>query len=301
VQLRKIPSDHPLFDAAYPLTNGYRGYKVPPGDKYRVEYLEGVWLDQRLAVVYTRNDYGDGLEIDARAHPLMPSLSGLTAAQMQESSIRMSLNIVTYLVNAGQPLPEDVRQRLRAAAAAEKAPPRPDWAGKPATPLDWLNAPGEWAMPQGWQGDQFLTTTLTPGGRGTDSKLTLTFSTGGKPFKAWFDEAVVGRACSPPPSTRDVVLLDVTSHLPGGARVALAFGGTGPVPYLEVLPVFVRPGLNRDVAFDLRQETYKSAATNWQQRGTWPADFKVDTVYVVVYPQQGEGKVEISHFRVVRP
>jgi hypothetical protein len=39
-----------------------------------------------LAVVYTRNDYGDGLEINPNTHPLMPSLSDLSPRDMQEGS-----------------------------------------------------------------------------------------------------------------------------------------------------------------------------------------------------------------------
>jgi hypothetical protein len=304
LEWRHIPMDHPLFRIVYPLSNGFHGYKVPPGDKYRVDYLEGIWIAERLAVVYTRNDYGDGLEIDPRTHPLMPSLTGLTAEEMQESSVQMGINLVTFFLNRGQPPSREVLERLRAAAPPLPQSATPDWTGRPALPLPLLASAADWAMPVDWQGDQLLQATasaVVEQGKEIPDALSIAFETAGKPFQAWYHEAVVKHAWDRPISANEILLVDVVSHLPGGARIALGFGGAGPVPYVETAPVFVLPGSTRGVAFDLRQQTFKTAATGWQTKAPWPPELKPDAVFVVVFPQQGQGTVEIRRFRLVTP
>ena len=83
----KLGRDFAGFRTGYDLARGYKGYAVPPGDKYRLDYLEGIRIKNRMAIVYTRNDYGDGLDIDPNTHPLMPSLTDLSPAEMQEGVV----------------------------------------------------------------------------------------------------------------------------------------------------------------------------------------------------------------------
>ena len=46
----------------------------------------------RAAIIYTRNDHADGLEIDPRMNAGMKSLTDLTNAEMLESSLRFGMN-----------------------------------------------------------------------------------------------------------------------------------------------------------------------------------------------------------------
>jgi len=290
VEWRRIPMTHAIFQAPYDLSRGYKQYRVPPGDKYRVEYLEGLWVNNRLTVIYTRNDYGDGLEIDVRTHPLMTSLSDLSPADMQESSVRMGMNLVTFFLNRGRPAPATAWKPPAEAPAV--TPPAP---GPAARALDLLVHADQWTVPTGW-GSPLLTVRVAPTADGAGTALD--FDTGGRPFRAWNDQAIVTRSWTVSLTSKHRLVVDVTSRLTGGARVALAFSGTGPVPYVETAPVFVLPGLNRDVTFDLGLQTFRSAATNWQPTGAFPQDLQISAVHLVVYPQQGSGRVEFGNLRL---
>ena len=296
--LRKIPPDHALFKGPYDLTTGYKGYPLPPGDKYRQEYLEGIWIDRRLKVIYTRNDYGDGLEIDERTAPLMTSLTDLTPYEMQESSVRMGTNIAMYCINDGQ------LGDLRFANAREDT--EPSAAGRASQ--RWVNAPAEllasmqnvdgWQMPPGWQGTQFLKANVRrmPD---TTNGLTVEFALGQHSFQSWRSQATIGHACSFRFTRDHVILLDVTSHLPGGGRVAIAFTGQGAVPYIETAAAFVRPGPNPNIAFDLGAKTFKTQQTGWANKAPWPDDLTIDTMYLITYPQGEEGRVDLENLRFV--
>ena len=304
VKWKRIALDHSLFKGPYDLSGGYRGYRVPPGDKYRVEYLEGVWLGDRLAVVYTRNDYGDGLEIDVHTHPLMASLSDLSPAEMQEASIRMGVNIATHFLRGGEPLDALTVDRLRRSpdggvgAAAER------WREKKGNVLAEFAGPAQWQMPDGWAGDHFLdarASALPGNGAALMPGFRVEFKVTGRGFKGWYHQAVVGRPCHAPIGKRQVLVMDITSRLPGGCRVGVGLVGAGSAPYVEAAPAYIRPGLNRGVVFDLRQPTFKSAASKWQHTEALPEGFRAQSIYLVVYPQQGSGSVELSNVRFVTP
>jgi hypothetical protein len=295
--LRRIPADHTLFRGPYDLTGGYKGFPVPPGDKYRQDHLEGVWIEGRLKVIYTRNDYGDGLEIDERTGPLMASLTDLTADEMQESSIRMGTNIAMYCINDGElsetrlaSAPDDALLPLRVRA-------RQKWDGATGTALTFIRNPDEWGMPDGWQGSQFLDITVRRA-TGRTPGIRVDFDRGEHAFQGWRSQALIGHANSFHFTREHVILVDVTSYLPGGGRVAVAFSATGAVPYIETQAQFVRPGRNRNVPFDLGQRTFKTGQTGWQHRAPWPDDHTPDTIFLVVYPQGEKGRVDLTNLRV---
>ena len=302
---RRVPLNHGLFTGPYALSGGYRGYRVPPGDKYRVEYLEGIWIGDRLTVVYTRNDYGDGLEIDVHTHPLMASLSDLSPAEMQEASVRMGVNIATHFLRGGAPLDSAAMDKLRGSTDQEDAAAAERWRDAKQIPLAEFAAPAQWQMPDGWAGDHFLDTRAVPlpgaGGAAFGKGLRVEFKPTGRGFKGWYHQAVVGRPCHAPIGKRHVLLMNITSHLSGGCRVAVGFAGAGSGPYVETAPAYVRPGLNQDVVFDLRQPTFKSGTSKWQHTEALPGGFRAQNLYILVYPQQGSGSVELSNVRFVIP
>ncbi len=290
-ELRAIPMDHGLFAAPYDLRQGYKGYRVPPGDKYRQDYIEGLWLGDRLAVVYTRNDYGDGLEIDPHTHPLMPSLSDLSPAEMQEGSARMGINIALHFMNRGEAPKAHVTTRVQTTTSADDAEDRA-WIGNP--PLDSpLSTPSlQWVQPEGW-GDLIPAT----GDYTEDGTLRLRFrKEGGTVTRR--DKAVIGTALDIQLSNRQGIVLDLLSTLSGGARMALAFNG--PDGYIESGPVFLRPGMNRDVAFDLSASSFKNEATQWEHTAEFGERRQVDAIYLIIYPQQGAGELRMEKIRLIQ-
>jgi len=295
---RPIPMDHPLFQAPYNLSAGFLGYRVPPGDKYRTEFLEGLWIEGRLAVVYTRNDYGDGLEIDVKTAPLMRSLSDLTPGQMQEASVEMGMNIVSHFLSGGDTSkipkleqPEYLMHDRRAEEARK-------WAEAPAEPLPILTPETAWSVPTGW-GSQVLDTNVE-GLRGPRPALSITFRPREQTFRAWWHQSVVGRQVDMEVGKGGAILFDAESHLDGGARVSVAFALRGGHAFIEAQEVFIRPGMTANVAFDLSASTFKTAASKWQNRESLPPDATAETMYILIHPQQGEGKVDVSNVRLIR-
>jgi len=296
---RRIPMDHPIFKAPYNLSGGFLGYRVPPGDKYRTEYLEGIWLAGRLAVVYTRNDYGDGLEINVKAAPLMTSLSDLSPGQMQEASVEMGMNIVSHFLANGdvdkiprleQPgyLMQDDR-----AAAAEK------WAGAPAAPLPILAPPTAWSAPAEW-GEKVLDTKVE-GRPGPRPALSLTFAAGDRTFRAWHHQGIAGREVDLAVGEGGAILIDVVSHLAGGARISIAFALRAGHGFIETEEAFIRPGTTANIAFDLSASTFKTATSNWQNTEAIPAGARAERIYILVHPQQGDGRVDVLNARFAQP
>ena len=291
---RRIPRRSNLFRGPYDLTKGYLGYAVPPGDKYRQDYLEGLWIKDRLAVIYTRNDYGDGLEINPLTHPLMASLSDLSPQEMQEGATRMGINIVMFFLNRGGAPPVRLTRRVRAEARAERRAP---WEGRPRGPFALFGEDVEWRIPEGWE--DALDAELAWDKKRT--KMTISFQAAGRRAALRRDKAVVKGDATWRLTRNQVLLVDVHSGLRGGARLALAFQNDEDELYLESAPKFVRPGQNRDIAFDLRQETFKSAASKWEYKAPFPDGATVTHWYFILYPQQPRGQLSISRPRTVVP
>jgi hypothetical protein len=79
----------------------------------------------RVAVVYTRNDYGDGLNIDAHTHPLqgLPHRP-LSPAEMQEGATRMGINLAALFPHLRRHAHREVRRPyLRDPAQRERPLP----------------------------------------------------------------------------------------------------------------------------------------------------------------------------------
>lgn len=295
---RPIPMSHPVFQAPYNLSEGFLGYRVPPGDKYRTEYLEGIWIEGRLAVVYTRNDYGDGLEIDVKTAPLMRSLSDLTPAQMQEASVEMGMNIVSHFLSGGDTSKIPKLEQPGYLMHDRRAEEARKWAGASAEPLPILTPVTAWSVPAGW-GSQVLDTNLEDL-RGPPPALSITFSPNDQTFRAWYHQSVLGRQVDLEVGKGGAVLLDAVSHLAGGARISIAFALRGGHAFIEAQEVFIRPGMTANVAFDLSAATFKTAASKWRNTESLPADATAEQMYILIHPQQGEGRIDVSNVRLAR-
>ncbi len=298
-RLREIPLDHPIFQAPYDLSKGFAGFRVPPGDKYRQDYLEGVWQDKRLTVVYTRNDYGDGLEIDAHTRALMPSLTDLTQGEMQEASVQMGTNISLYFVQ-GREDNEDAQLSQRAARSVKNPAEerRRRWENVDAKSLPLCNSAGAWSKPDGWDGPHYLPVAAEDTGR--ENFVGVRFRHTDGEFEGWRAQATLARSVSMTLTNEQVLLFDVINPMKGGARIAVAF--TSPNnPYIESAPIFLRPGLNRNIAIDLRENSFKTEAVNWESRASFPDDITLDRIFILTYPQQPTGAIEFGNPRLANP
>ena len=289
---KKIPMDHPIFQGPYDLTGGYKGYHVPPGDKYRQDYLEGLWIGDRLTVIYTRNDYGDGLEIDARTNPLMQSLTDLSPDEMQESSVRMGTNIAMYCINRGSPAEVNF---VADSAETNGKSGGADPAGRNAKNVNWVEPPNAWRTPGNW-GDHIILSNVRRSIK--DTMLELEFSAGDS-FRRRKDQVTVGRILNGKDVTGEtIVMLDVVNKMQGGARLALGFK-KNEGDYYETAPIFIKPGVNPDLVFDLKDITVKCATSNWKYNARLPDGFRANNIYLILFPHQSQGRIAFGNFRKI--
>jgi hypothetical protein len=87
--LTEIPYDHPIFSIFYAFPRGlpkvHEHYGGPP-------HLLGIYLDGRLAVIYTFNtDIGDGIESEG-VHPA-------DSPEIREQAMRMAVNFVLFVLS----------------------------------------------------------------------------------------------------------------------------------------------------------------------------------------------------------
>jgi hypothetical protein len=270
------------FRTGYDLTKGYKGYAIPPGDKYRLDYLEGARLGDRVAVVYTRNDYGDGLNIDEHTHPLHESLTDLGPGEMQEGAIRMGVNLTLYFLTHGKGEASFVdrtaatlRQQREAAAATAPA--------GAARPLPIFAAGAPWQREE-WSDQGTLTL--------AEAAARLSFTVGAQ------RKCAFSLPQEPPVEVTadDVVALQIRSGLRGGARLALAF--TVGDRYFESRPVYIKPGDNLAL-FPCGEATFKTEAGGWAYRDLLPARAAIQRITLLVY-SPASGELQLSQPRIIR-
>jgi len=304
-KLRRITKDdgHPLFRSCFDLADGYKGYFPPPGDKFRQSYIEGIELDNRLAVIYTRNDYGCGLEIKPDTHPGKVSLSSLSPAEMQESSFLMASNIVIYALTGGRGT-SDRGMAGRAAASLRRQRDAAQAQGDPydkapATLFDNF-AEDRWAVETEWQQAapanlRYMRRAAPVAGNGhpnADGKrLAVSYQ-----LRKGDAKAVLIRDL---PQEADLTghercYIDIESRLEGGARLALALITMPDWKYFESRPAFIKPGRQR-VFFDLRAEAWKTGEPVPEGQSEYsrrPANLAAVRRFVLLlYPVQQAGSV----------
>lgn len=294
-KLAALPMEHPFFTACYDLSRGYKGFRVPPGDKYRVNYIEaidapaGPDLPARAGLIYTRNDYADGLEIDPRMDAGMKSLTDLTNAEMQEASLRFGMNLLAYCLGPqGMKLPSPPQST----AEFEKiyrygGPPLPAFDDFTQRVDQWQKpiwqAEKEWCNPAGMS-------FITEDGTGM---IELNFTGGPK------DKAALTRNLAANLSAAQALVFDLHSSLGRGFNVSLLFAAKDGKSY-ETRPVFVRPGWNRNLRFPLNLGDMKSSASRppWKDYNT-PLEPRnsIERVTVLIYNLSDSGTVKLGPIR----
>jgi len=292
--LEKLPTDHHVFRSGYDLSQGFKGYRVPPGDKYRCDYLEGVRTGGRTAVIYTRNDYGDGLEINPTTAPLMPSLTDLSPHDMQEGSVRMGINIALYFLSSrwGEANTERVGQALAAHSARDERDRRVAIENAETTLLDGFDREFSWELERDW-GDAADLRAIT--GPNKSKRMSLRFALGEQ------RKIVVSRDLLEDTdfSKHNALLMDITSRMPAGCRVAIGLVTMPDWKYYESSPVFVRPGDNPNVLIRLDQPTFKTEAGEWKYNQKVEGLNAVRKVVVLIYPIRA-GAIDFDNLRLGR-
>ncbi len=112
------------------------------------------------------------------------------------------------------------------------------------------------------------------------------------------DKTAVGRTMNMDVSSRSQVVFDVVNDMRHTLSVAVAFIVGPNSTYYESVPVPVKPGLNENIAFDLRSATFKSAASQWQHQRRLGHVSDVKSLYVLIYTR-GKGSVVIRNVRLL--
>ena len=294
-RLKKITKadDHPIFRSCFDLSEGYKGYFPPPGDKYRENYIEGIEIDGRLAVIYTRNDYGCGLEIQPDTTPLRVSLSGLSLAEMQESSFLMASNIIVYILSGGRgrdaALVRRAAESLRHHYEAEKARPDP-YANAPATLFDDFSE-DNWLADDTWDaaGPARIRYLRKAGGR--ERRLAASLALAKGDIKAVLIRETPEELDL---TGQDRCYVELESKLDTGARLALALITLPGWKYFESRPAFIKPG-KQTVYFDLKAPTWKTGEPVPEGQNEYcrrPENLDaVRRVVLLIYPLKRRGTV----------
>jgi hypothetical protein len=294
-KLVKLPMEHALFRSCYDLSGGFKGYRVPPGDKYRCDYLEGIQVDGRTAVVYTRNDYGDGLEIDPRTAPLMQSLTDLSPQDMQEGSVRMGINIALYFMRArlGPANTKQIARTIRENTHRADRDHQAAIARALVADLDGFDTELAWQPEADW-GDPAKVASVSRPVRGQKNwAMSIDVPMGQKRLAAvsrdLFEQVDL--------SKRDALVMDVTSRMPAGCRVAVGVITMPDWQYFESPPAYIRPGANPNVVFRLDQPNFKCEASGWKFNRRVANLSAVRKLVLIIQPLRA-GKLEIDSLRV---
>jgi hypothetical protein len=310
-KLERLPQDHQLFNACYDLRQGFKGYRVPPGDKYRQDFIEAVLVPsadapltlpspqggeggvrgRRAGVIYTRNDYADGLVIDARMNPGMTSLTDLTNVEMLEASLRFGMNLLAYSLGAqGVRLPPPPET----SAEFEKlyrysGPTLPVLEGFSVAVDQWQKP--LWVAEKDWCNTSTLQYANDQVGEGT--LLQVDFQ-GGDKLKA-----AVTRFGILDLSLTQSLVFDVHSSLARGFNMAVMFFAKDGAAY-ETRPLFVRPGWNRNLRFPLGLGDMKSSVSKqpWKEYDTsFEPRNALERFSILIYNLSDSGSVKIGAIR----
>lgn len=281
--LVRLPIEFPGFATGYDLSGGYEGYAIPPGDKYRLDYVEGVYLGERVAVIYTRNDYGDGLNIDPNTAPLKPSLTDLSPAEMQEGAVRMGVNMVLYFLSSR---PGVESEFVRKAGSDLRKNEQSVGLQAPTGQSRKLDG---FEVVDGWQSEEWGDPTELAA---RDGKLSVTFAHGDakkSAFTRTWDEPWSL-------SSSDALVIGAENRLRCGARLALGLviGDT----YYETRPFYLKPGQNT-AFFNLSEKSFKCQASDWEYNAPIDGNIQVGRITILVYSPMA-GQVVLDELRAVR-
>ena len=320
-KLERMPIEHDFFTSCYDLSHGYKGYRIPPGDKYRLDYMEAAFLPEptgsaqapakidhknvnadvvdlaenatlkhrRAGIIYTRNDYSDGLQQNPLTNDGMDSLTDLTKSEMLEGSLRFGMNLIAYSMG-----PQGL-----------KLPPPPDTVAEfekvyrykgPALPVldDFSVLIDQWNKPT-WAADSkeyFNESRLEfVAEKAEKAKLAKIDCKPGKLFKA-----AVTRFGNCDFSHTRALVFDIQSDFTHGINVALMFYSKDKSAY-ESRTVFVRPGWNRNMRFPLDMGDMKSSVSKvpWQNYDTpFEPRGAIERISVLIYNLNEAGTVKVG-------
>ncbi|HYG75803.1 MAG TPA: DUF4159 domain-containing protein [Planctomycetota bacterium] len=298
-KLFSLPLSHPFFNSCYDLSKGYKGFRVPPGDKYRQDYIEAAFVPdpkekdgQRAAIIYTRNDYADGLQIDPRMNAGMKSLTDLTNAEMQEASLRFGINLVAYSMGPNAPkLPPPPETTAEFEKLYRYSGPELPVFDNYLEPLDKWNKP-IWSAEAEWCNETQL---WTIDDKTEKMKIQAVRFSGGTKHKA-----AIARNGLIDLSKTQAVVFDLHSDLKSGCNIALLINTKDGKAY-ETRPVFSRPGWNRNLRFPLNMGDLKSSASKvpWKDYDTplEPRD-QVERITILIYNLTESGAVKIGPLKL---
>ena len=299
-KIEKLRQSHPIFSSCYDLAHGYRGFTVPPGDKYRCSYIEGIHLGERTAVIYTRNDYGCALEIDfATTAPVMQSLSGVSPYEMQEGATQMAMNLVMYFhghVKSGEEGRDQITELLDKIVTHVRRAPEWELATKLSKKdvqierLEYVSLDDQWLREE-WSDPAKMDVVKV-----LDEHAVRVLARPGPSGKTVVSKDMQAEVDL---SKHDWVLLDIMSTMPGLVRISLGVFTMPDWQYFESPPAFVKPGLNRDVFFSLQDGNYKCEATEWKHRSKVENRQAVRKLAFLIYPIDA-GRITFKGLRAVR-
>ena len=93
--------------------------------------------------------------------------------------------------------------------------------------------------------------------------------------------------------------MNVYSDLKGGARIALGLMTGLNEQYFESRPVYIKPGFNKDVAFNLEAEAFKCEASDWRYTTKIANPELARRIVILVYPSEPRGRIRIDDIRFV--
>ena len=296
-KLEPIPMESPVFSACYDLRKGFKGYRVPPGDKYRENALRGIRIGDRWAVIYTRNDYGDGLEIDPSTFPLMKSLTNLSPLEMQEGSVRMGMNLAFYFLHSARGADEAEKIKIADMRRAVVLLPQQEERDRDLLAraqsqalFSAVEIAGPWTVQEDWSADK---TTLAQEEGSPQETLSVTMEHRAD------TKNVVARYVTGDLSGWRYLVLDLDSRMSAGARVSIGLSTGKEWDYFESVPHYVRPGENPTVVFDLQAATFKSRASDWQYAGVPQSMTEVQAVNVLFHPL-ADGTIVIRNMQLAK-
>ncbi len=246
---------------------------------------------RRAGLIYSRNDYADGLEIDPRMNAGMKSLTDLTNGEMLESSLRWGMNLIAYSMG---------KQGLR-------LPPPPEslaefekiyrYNGPELPVLDNFTVLEDrwkkpvWVAEKDWCNETVLEIADDAAEK---NKVARVACKAGDKFKA-----AITRFSDTDLSTIHALVFDLHSNLTQGFNVSLLFHSKDGKAY-ESRAVFVRPGWNRNLRFPLEMGDMKSSASPvpWQNYDQ-PFDPRnqVDRISVLLYNLNESGNIIVGPIR----
>jgi hypothetical protein len=134
---------------------------------------------------------------------------------------------------------------------------------------------------------------------GSKSKLKFKDNTMGVAYRisqpAPKDKAIIGRLMHKNLSTFDALVIDIEQKSASPARVAVAFR-TRDKLYYESTTFTLKPGMNKNVEFDLTIDNFKSGKSGWLHTASLRDVTKITKFLFLIYAG-GEGTTTFSDFR----